>query len=87
MIRENLQRSRFSTRGCRERELKEAWQRIGREPLQRNSAQNGSTWVFGPADSPWYQGAVESLIKSAKRAIHFAVSNQRLSVPEFLSVQ
>lgn len=39
--------------------------------------------MFGPADSPWYQGAVESLVKSAKRAIHFAVHNQRLSVPEF----
>ncbi|KAL9987899.1 hypothetical protein ACROYT_G002279 [Oculina patagonica] len=69
-----------------ERELKEAWQRIDRESLQKDSAQNGSTWVFGPADSPWHQGAVESLIKAAKRAIHFSVSNQRLSVPEFLTV-
>ena len=69
-----------------ERKLKEAWQRIDRESLQRDSAQNGSTWVFGPADSPWHQGAVESLIKAAKRAIHFSVSNQRLSVPEFLTV-
>ena len=43
-------------------------------------------WVFGPPDSPWHQGAVESLIKAAKRVIHFAVSTQRLSVPEFLTV-
>ena len=69
-----------------ERELKEAWQKIDREWLQRNCVQNGSTWEFGPADSPWHQGAVESLIKAAKRAIHFAVSSQRLSVPEFLTV-
>ena len=69
-----------------ERELKEAWQRIDRESLQRDSAQNGSTWVFGPADSPWHQGAMESLLKAAKHAIHFSVSNQRLSVPEFLTV-
>ena len=67
-----------------ERELKEAWQRIDRESLQRDSVKNGSTWVFGPSDSAWHQGAVESLIKVAKRAIHFSVSNQRLSVPEFL---
>lgn len=67
-----------------ERELKEAWKRIVRESLQRYSVQNGSTWVFGPADSPWHQGAVESLIKATKRAIHFSVSNQCLSVPEFL---
>ena len=69
-----------------ERELKEAWQRINRDALQRNSVLNGTTWVFGPANSPWYQGAVESLIKAAKRAIHFSVSNQHLSVPEFLTV-
>ena len=69
-----------------ERELKEAWQRIDRELKRRDSAQNGSTWEFGPADSPWHQGAVESLIKAAKHAIHFSVSNQRLSVPEFLTV-
>ena len=62
-----------------ERELKEAWQRINGESLQRDSVQNGATWVFGPADSPWHQGAVESLIKAAKHAIHFSVSNQRVS--------
>ena len=49
-------------------------------------AKNGSTWVFGPADSPWHQGAAESLIKAAKHAIHFSVSNEHLSVPEFLTV-
>lgn len=79
----------YSDPGCQlvgaERELKEAWQRINTESLQRDSAQNGSTWVFGPGDSPWHQGAVESLIKVANHAIHFLVSNQRLSVPEFLT--
>ena len=69
-----------------ERELKEDWQRINCDVLQRNSVLNGTTWVFGPADSLWHQGAVESLIKEAKHAIHFSVSNQRLSVPEFLTV-
>ena len=44
------------------------------------------TWVFGPADSPWYQGAFETLVKAAKRAIMFAVGKRRLSVPEFLTV-
>ena len=69
-----------------ERELKEAWKKIDRKSSQRSSAQDGSTWVFGPAGSPWHQGAVESLIKAAKRAIHFSVSNQQLSVPEFLTI-
>ncbi|PFX34723.1 hypothetical protein AWC38_SpisGene333 [Stylophora pistillata] len=31
-----------------------------------------STWVFRPADSPRHQGAVGSLIKAAKCAIHFS---------------
>ena len=69
-----------------EMEFKEAWQRINRESLRRDSVQNGSTWVFGHADSPWHQGGVESLIKAAKHAIHFSVSNQCLSVPESLTV-
>ena len=56
------------------------------ESLERDSVQNGFTWVFGPANSPWHQGAVDSLIKAGKRAIHFSVSNQRLSVSEFLTV-
>ncbi len=43
-------------------------------------------WIFGSADSPWHQGAVESLVKAAKRAIHFAVGKKRLTVPEFLTV-
>ncbi|KAK3745381.1 hypothetical protein QZH41_001419 [Actinostola sp. cb2023] len=94
--------SRFaSVRGCRPekiysdpgsqligagRELEEAWKNMDRQYLQKSGTKNGSTWIFGPADSPWYQGAVESLVKSAKRAIHFAVNNQRLSVPEFLTL-
>ena len=44
----------------------------------------GSTWAFGPADTPWYKKAVESLTKEAKCSIHFSVSNQGLSVHEFL---
>ncbi|KAK3746693.1 hypothetical protein QZH41_018918 [Actinostola sp. cb2023] len=68
------------------RELEEAWKNMDRQSLQKSGTKNGSTWIFGPADSPWYQGAVESLVKSAKRAIHFAVNNQHLSVPEFLTL-
>jgi len=69
-----------------ERELKEAWKRIDHNELRKRGAENGLTWVFGPADSPWYQGAVESLVKSAKRSIDFAIHNQRLSPIEFLTL-
>ncbi|CAB4041710.1 PREDICTED: uncharacterized protein LOC107333192 [Paramuricea clavata] len=69
-----------------ERELTETWKSIDRQSLHKSGTENGLTWIFGPADSPWYQGAVESLVKSAKRAIHFAINNQRLSVQEFMTV-
>ena len=46
----------------------------------------GTDWIVGPADSPWHQGAVEALVKQAKRAIHLAIHNQRLSCPEFITV-
>ena len=42
-------------------------------------------WRFGPAGSPWYQGAVESLVKSAKKAIDHSIKGSRLSVPELLT--
>ena len=56
---------------------------MDRENIRRDGTDKGMNWwVFGSADSPWNQGAVETLVKSAKRAIHFAVSNQRLSIPK-----
>ena len=69
-----------------ERELMEAWKRIDRSKLHKNGVENGLTWIFGSADSPWHQGAVESLVKAAKRAIVYAVGKRRLTVPEFLTV-
>ncbi|KAK6191002.1 hypothetical protein SNE40_002752 [Patella caerulea] len=69
-----------------ENELKNAWVKINKDSCVRKSAENGLKWIFGPANSPWHQGAVEALVKSAKRAIDFAVHNQRLTVPEFLTV-
>lgn len=69
-----------------DRELVVAWQKVERSVLLRKGTENGMNWKFGPADSPWYQGAVESLVKSAKRSIRFAIHNQRLSPSEFLTI-
>lgn len=66
-------------------ELQHAWVRIDKSILVRTGAENG-TWKIGPADSPWNQGAVEALVKSAKLASHFAIQNQRLSPVEFMTV-
>lgn len=47
---------------------------------------NGCQWIFGPADSPWNQGAVEALVKSAKRCLKFAIGSQRVTASEFMTV-
>ena len=52
----------------------------------REGVNHGMEWIVGPADSPWHQGAVESLVKSTKKALKLAINNQRLSAPEFLTV-
>ena len=61
-----------------DKELNQAASRLG--------VNHGMDWIVGPADSPWHQGAVESLVKTAKRALKLAINNQRLSAPEFLTV-
>ena len=65
-----------------ERELTVLWTTMDRDQVYRVSSDNGTTWKFGPADSPWHQGAAEALVKSVKRAVKFAVNDQRLTVPE-----
>ena len=67
-------------------ELKHMWASLDETAVARHSSENGLQWIFGPADSPWQQGAVESLVKSAKRAFAFSVGNQRLSATEFITL-
>ena len=60
------------------RELKDA--------MSKSGSENGFEWILGTPDAPWQQGAVESLVKTVKKALDLAIHNQRLSVPEFLTV-
>ena len=41
-----------------------------------------SEWKFSPADAPWYNGAAEALIKSAKRALNAAIGENVLRFSE-----
>ena len=66
--------------------IREHWEKIDRSKLHKNGVENGITWIFRSADSPWHQGVVEPLVKTAKRAIAYAVGKRRLTVPEFLTV-
>ena len=67
-------------------ELKKVWANMEAAEMIRNGAENGMEWTFGPGDSPWHQGAVEALVKSAKRAINLSIHNQRLSASEILTL-
>jgi hypothetical protein len=68
-------------------ELREAWNSIDHSRIEHIGAEKGMTWHFGPGDSSWYQGAVESLISGVKRSLKFTMSkNFRLSSNEFMTV-
>lgn len=50
--------------------------------IYKLSVENGVEWVFRPANSPWYQGAVESLVKNIKLALKFAIGSKKLRYSE-----
>ena len=60
-----------------EKELKSA--------IQHCVGDKGMEWTFGVPDSPWHQGAVESLIKSVKKSFKMIVHNHRLTMSEFMT--
>ena len=66
-------------------EMKAAFEALKGEEMINSLSKKGTTWTFGPADSPWYQGAAEALIKSAKFALSISVRNTRLSLAELLT--
>ena len=68
------------------KELKRFWRSIDQDYIVRVGASAGCEWRLGPANSPWYQGAVEALVKSAKRAIDLSVRGHCMSVSEILTV-
>ena len=65
--------------------LVQAWKDLGHDAIAKVGADSGMEWKLGPADSPWYQGAVEILVKAAKRALDLSVRGIRLSVPDILT--
>ena len=67
-------------------EIQNAWSSMDRDALLLACSQSGTRWIFGPADSPWYQGAAESLIKSAKTSLSASIGSSRLSMSELLTV-
>jgi hypothetical protein len=69
-----------------DKDLKEMWEKTKGDAVYQKSLDNGTQWIFGPADSPWHQGAAEALIKSAKRCFRLAINSQRVSPSEFMTL-
>ena len=60
--------------------------RDDKEKIISHSSERGLQWKFSSADSPWQNGAVEALVKTCKKALHFVMQEQRLSPSEFIAV-
>jgi Mor family transcriptional regulator len=69
-----------------EKDLVSMWNSLDCEVTHRICTENGTRWVFGPADSSWHQGVVESLVKAIKRVLKFAINDQRLTPSELMTV-
>ena len=67
-------------------ELKRAWNEINQDDLIKKGAKQGTKWIFGPANSPWHQGAAEAMVKTVKKCLQFAIHSQRLTPAEYLTV-
>ena len=68
------------------RELAEQWKHMwteDKDQIMSKTAEQGVEWKFSTADSPWQNGAVEALVKSAKKAICLSLQERRLSPFEF----
>ena len=67
-------------------ELKEMVEKVDWDKVGRQSLQKETEWVFSPADAPWYNGAAEALVKSAKRALNAAIGETVLRFSELQTV-
>ena len=57
-----------------------------KEKILSHASEKGMEWRFSTADSPWQNGAVEALVKSAKKTLNLVLQNQRLRPSEFSAV-
>ena len=69
-----------------ENELIAMWKSLASKTTLRTCTENGTRRILAPADSARHQGAVEALVKAAKRALKYSINDQRLSASELLTV-
>ena len=62
-------------------ELKSIVEDLNWTEIQAFGHKNGTEWDFSPGDSPWYNGAVEALVKSVKRALLSIIDSDTIMSP------
>ena len=67
-------------------ELQETIKSLDWNELIRFGHQKGFIWNFSPADAPWYNGSVEALVKTVKRALSVTIGEHVFTFSEFLTV-
>ena len=55
------------------------------EVVREYGIKNEVEWSFSPGDAPWYNGAVESLVKTVKKALNASIGENILSFSELLT--
>jgi hypothetical protein len=68
------------------KELSEMFQLFDWDRIKQVGARNGLEWIFSPADSPWYNGCCESLIRSVKKCIYHAIGDAKVTFSEMQTV-
>ena len=70
--------------------LEKLIQDLNWKEINEYCCEKGTEWIFSPADAKWYNGLVESLVKSVKRALSAAVGDSnnhfRMKYGELLTI-
>ena len=66
--------------------ISKCWKALDNNAFHKEGTTQGPQWIFGPADSPWHQGAVDSLVKAAKKCFKMTMGIQRLSPTRILTL-
>jgi len=67
-------------------ELREAVSSLDKEGIKNFGYEHLAEWSFSPADAPWYNGAVEALVKSTKRGLNAMIGDQILTFSDMQTV-
>ena len=64
------------------KELRQVIEGLDWRLLEEYMVQHKTTWKFSPADAPWMNGAIEALVKTAKRNLSSAIREQAITFSE-----